>query len=79
MFIGHMYSRKVGEWVADIISGPFFSPDKNKWIVIAKVVWRPPFEDIQDETRVLEYESEDGARAVHVGARVGSRTFVGWY
>lgn len=49
-----------------------------KWIIIAKVVWRPPFEDIQGETRILEYESEDGARTVRVGERVGSRTFIGW-
>lgn len=79
MFIGCMYSRKVGEWIADIISGPFFSSDKNKWIIIAKVVWHPPFEDIQGETRILEYESEDSARAVRVGERIGSRTFMGWY
>lgn len=79
MFAGCMYSRKVGEWVADIISGPFFSPDKNKWIIIAKVVWRPPFEDIQGETRILEYESKADAFAVQVGSRIGNRTCVGWY
>ena len=79
MFVGCMYSRKVGEWVADIISGPFFSPDKNKWIIIAKVVWRPPFEDIQGETRILEYDSESEACSIHVGSRIGNRTCVGWY
>ena len=74
-----MYSRKVGEWVVDIISGPFFSPDKNKWTVVVGVAWRPPFEETQQDIRILEYDSESEARSIHVGSRIGSRTFTGWY
>lgn len=77
-FIGNIRSRTFGKYVLEILAGPFIDRKTNKWTIIATISYNSLDCGLIKETKILEFDTKEEAKAIKVGSKVGERTYLEW-
>lgn len=73
-----MVKRDCGEYVIELLTNPFLYKTTNKWTIIAIIGYISNDYTTIKQSKILEFDSEEEAKAIKVGSKVGERTYYEW-